>query len=342
MVAQLLDEHISLNHVRQAAGAALPPGTAVLSRRLHGVRESDLVAAPPLLQPQTELAECWLVPQASVHHGRHGCISYSTDGRWLHGTALVEERDTPGGLQAATRRAYTDLFEVLEASGCGHLLRLWNYIADINVPSGGLERYRQFNIGRQEAFLAARRSVYAGAPAACALGTERGPLTVHFLSGKMPALAVENPRQVSAYHYPDAYGPRSPTFSRGALVDIAGTHEALFISGTASIVGHATVHTGDVRRQTEETLANIEAVLAAAAPGSRATSAHDLQSLEYTVYVRHEADLPVVQQVFERKVGAGSAAARRALYMRADVCRADLLVEVEAQSILAASKELSA
>ena len=186
--------------------------------------------------------------------------------------------------------------------------------------------------GRQQAFTKAGRSAFDGAPAACALGTAAGPLRVYFLAGTKPPFAIENPRQVSAYRYPDRYGPRSPTFSRAALIDAGDGRQALFISGTASIIGHETVHVGDVRRQTEESLVNIGAVLGAAAAG--AGGPIDVQGLTCTVYLRHAADLPVVREVFERHVGADSRAARDAVYLRADICRADLLVEIEAHGFV--------
>ena len=104
----------------------------------------------------------------------------------------------------------------------------------------GLERYRQFNIGRQDAFLDSHRGATGNVPAASAIGLAGGPLSVAFLAGATPALAVENPRQVSAYLYPADYGPRSPTFSRAVRATLSG-QEALFVSGTASIVGHRTV-----------------------------------------------------------------------------------------------------
>jgi enamine deaminase RidA (YjgF/YER057c/UK114 family) len=106
----------------------------------------------------------------------------------------------------------------------------------------------------------------------------------------------------------------------------------LFISGTASIVGHETVHVGDVRRQTEESLVNIEAVReASAAQGGVSVP---LAELTCTVYVRRADDLAVVREVFENTVGPGSAAARGAVYLQADICRADLLVEIEAHGFV--------
>ena len=275
-----------------------------------------------LLAPDGAVFDAW--SGGVVVAQQHGCVRYATDGHWLHGCATLDEARFEGGLQAASRQAYADLFAVLAASASPHLLRLWNHFADMNLETGGIERYRQFNAGRQQAFTDAGRSAFVGAPAACALGTSSGPLQVYFLAGPQPPLAIENPRQVSAYDYPTRYGARSPTFSRAALAAVGGGRQALFISGTASIVGHETLHLGDVRRQTEESLANTAAVLgAAAAPMA-------MQALTCTVYIRHAADFAAVREVFERVVGAHSEAAREAVYLRADICRADLLVEIEA------------
>ena len=280
----------------------------------------------PLLARAGSAHDLWLGGRSIGPAQRHGCVQFVTDGEWLHGVAEIDDQAV--GLQAAAHRVYADLFAVLAGSRSPNLLRLWNYLADINREADGSERYRQFNAGRQQAFIEARRSAFEGSPAACALGTHGGPLRVYFLAGRRPPLAIENPRQVSAYRYPDTYGPRSPTFSRAALVDVGGGRDALFISGTASIVGHATVHLGDVRRQTEESLLNIDTVRQVAA--QRAGVPFPADALTYTVYVRRAADLAVVREVFERAVGAGTVAARDAVYLQADICRSELLVEIEA------------
>jgi len=309
------------------AGAHLPPP-----------HPSSVHAAPifsrlrpetgmPLLAPDAAALDVWFDAGARDVR-RHGCVRFALDGPWLYGCAELDDAALDGGLQAAARRVYADLFEVLAAHDQAQLLRLWNYFARINADDGGTERYRQFNIGRQQAFIEARHSAFEGAPAACALGTRSGPLRVYFLAGRTAPLAIENPRQVSAYRYPDAYGPRSPSFSRAALADIGGGRTAFFISGTASIVGHASMHIGDVRRQAEESLSNIAALRAIA--GARAGVPFDAGALSYTIYLRRPADLAAVREVFEREVGPHSAAARDAVYLQADICRAELLVELEA------------
>lgn len=261
--------------------------------------------------------------------GQCGAIHYRLDEDVLFGVLVLDETrfaadDHKTPLQQATEAAYRQVFSLLNTLRYPYLYRFWNYIAGINIHSFGLERYHQFNLGRQDAFLAQRRDVAGNVPAACALGSAQGPLAIAFLAGRVAPLAIENPRQVSAYQYPQQYGPRSPTFSRASLVRL-GQDEILFVSGTASIVGHVTLHPADVVAQTRETLANIEAVLVQAnlrtcSPG------FDLASLEYKVYVRHAADLARIRTELERIVGS----APHAVYLQADICRQDLLVEIEA------------
>lgn len=147
----------------------------------------------------------------------------------------------------------------------------------------------------------------------------RQPLVVYFLASRKAATAVENPRQISAYDYPPQYGPK-PAFSRASILG-----DILFISGTASIVGHETVHVGDVVAQTRETLTNIEALLSEA---NRVSGANrfSTRSLAYKVYVRNRADLSLIQSQLEPALDPKA----RVLYLHADICRQDLLVEIEA------------
>jgi len=330
----------ALRFGRWPLAAPEPSDRAVLGGHLIGTRDGAAAHWPilpcPLLSPGEPMFDAWL-GDGEIHRGRHGSLHYATNDEWLYGWAEVDESGLEGGLQEAAHQIYATLFEALDASRTPHLLRLWNYIADINRDGDSLERYRHFNVGRQQAFLEAGRSAFDNAPAACALGTTAGPLRVYCLAGRQPPVVIENPRQVSAYRYPDQYGPRSPSFSRAALAEIGDGRSALFISGTASIVGHATMHAGDVRRQTEESLANIRAIREVAS--ARAQRRFEAGDLIYTVYVRHRADLAAVREVFERHVGAEGEAARGAVYLQADICRADLLVEIEAHGFPAAEGE---
>jgi enamine deaminase RidA (YjgF/YER057c/UK114 family) len=298
-------------------GMALTPGLAAVAARPLGAGGACI--------------DAWCSPSQQVSAGQCGSVHWRHDGHWLFGSLQIDEAlDADGGMQALAQRAYQDVFATLSHTGCEHLLRLWNYLPDINGDGGGLERYRQFNLGRQQAFVEAQHPAFEGAPAACALGTPGGPFCVHFLAGRTRPLQVENPRQVSAYHYPSEYGPRSPSFSRAAVFDAGEGQVALLISGTASIVGHTSMHAGDVAAQTRETLRNLEAVLGAAR--QRSTAHFELDRLSLTVYVRHASDAPQVLSLLGDTLGTDAMALRDAVLLQGDVCRRELLVEIEAHA----------
>lgn len=288
------------------------------------------IAAPVLGGNESTLGEVWLGTSASATQEAFG-IRFRHDGNVLYGVIEVEESAyqaqgdaTP--LQLAAEDVYRRIFQLLSQEGYPHLWRIWNYLAAINADEQGLERYRQFNIGRQVAFVDRDRPAEGNVPAACALGVSEGPLTVAFLAARTAPVPIENPRQVSAYRYPAEYGPRSPLFSRAALAYLPG-QELFFVSGTASIVGHKTLHHGDVVAQTRETMANISVLLAEAEKLSR-TAPYTLAELSYRAYVRHAADFPLVAQTVAEIVGPDA----HVVYVQADVCRADLLVEIEAMA----------
>jgi enamine deaminase RidA (YjgF/YER057c/UK114 family) len=220
------------------------------------------------------------------------------------------------------------MFATLTAENYPHLLRVWNYLPAINRDEHGSERYRQFNCARQLALRACGRGQHGTVPAASALGSPlASPLVVYFLAGRTAPTFVENPRQVSAYHYPREYGRHRPAFSRATLLR-QRTGLALFISGTASIVGHRSLHLGDTAAQTRETLANIEALLAQANRAARGAR-FELSALACKVYVRRPADLPLVQAELDAALGGDA----RVIYLQADICRQDLLVEIEATAM---------
>lgn len=310
-------------------GIEPPASLAALDLPLACVRVAPLCAgATP---PVAAVCEVWTTA-APLRRGEHGRLRYRCSEEILFGTLSIPVADAAPGaanmapaMQRAAERAYAELFAAVEALGFPHLLRVWNHVPDINGRSAGLEHYRLFNIGRQDAFLAFDRQIAgASVPAASALGAQDGSaLVVYCMAARRPAAALENPRQISAYDYPRDYGPRAPTFSRANLARIDG-QSVLFISGTASIVGHQTQHAGDAAMQTRETLRNIEALLQQAA--RRGAAGLRLEHLHYKVYVRHAHDLPLVRAELERAAGGGA----RVLYLQADVCRADLLVEIEA------------
>jgi hypothetical protein len=277
--------------------------------------------ATPQRQPDEPLLEVWL-GKRRTSRGRTGAIDWACDGDHVFGALEVEASGSD--LREATERTYDALFRFLDDRGYPNLVRVWNYFPGINREESGLERYRQFNIGRQNAFLRANRPLTGALPAACALGTHSGPLTVYFIGSRAPAVPVENPRQLSAYLYPPQYGPRSPSFSRATLLHSAD-QSMVFISGTASILGHESLHSGDAAAQTRETLANLAALVDALNREPRGAGFAP-EDFRYKVYVRPGCALEPIQW----ELAAGLPAAADILVLEAEVCRRELLVEIEA------------
>ncbi len=316
--------------LQQGAGTLHVLGHACFgsaSESLRASRATQHVNARPLYPAGDFFEERWLSRQSLCEFTAPGVHGRYNDDLFFGVIELAEPQDSPHAappLERAALAAYRLLFETLDSSGFTHLWRAWNYMADINLQTHGMERYRQFNMGRQQGFTLGARSVTGNVPAACAIGLRSGPLSVAFLAGRGPTVPVENPRQISACHYPAEYGKRPPTFARAGLARLAG-QEWLLLSGTASIVGHQTVHAGDVRQQVGETLANIEAVIAEAnrlGSGQRAFHLHDFQ---FRVYVRHAGDVAVIRGALAARL----LPAQSVLFLHADICRSDLDVEIE-------------
>jgi enamine deaminase RidA (YjgF/YER057c/UK114 family) len=310
-------------------GFAAPP-------RVAAGRVPVALSGMPLLPGQGVIGELWSVESdgpARAAVARLGRVEHGQSRDFLFGCVAIEERSCDVGgaqdpLRSATELAYRDIFAVLAATGHRHLIRIWNHLADINEWSRGDERYRRFNRGRREAFERFGLPTEGTVPAACALGAPSGtPLSIHFLAGRQAPIPLENPRQLSAYHYPGQYGSHSPIFARACMLD-GSSGTTLFISGTASIVGHESRHAGDVVAQTREALANIDALIEQANRRAGARR-YERDALRLKVYVRRPEDLPLIDGAISAHIGAEPGR----LYVRADICRRELLVEIEATGV---------
>jgi len=263
-----------------------------------------------------------------VRSGRDGDIVWSSDGALSFGVIEVDEHDhaTPGdpsGIVGAAAHAYARLTAFVQASDTPHLLRIWNYLDAITDGEGDHERYRQFCVGRARGLgeFAPERL-----PAATAIGRcdQARVLQVYWLAAAAPGTPLENPRQVSAYRYPRDYGPQPPSFARAMLPPTAD-RTPLLLSGTASVVGHATRHAGALMAQLEETLANFDALLGAARERQPALPARFGAGSRLKVYVRDRADMDAVATALDARFGDR---VPRVL-LHAAICRRDLAVEID-------------
>ena len=137
---------------------------------------------------------------------------------------------------------------------------------------------------------------------------------------------LENPNQTSAFDYGAVYSPQSPKFSR-AMAVVAGKECLIFVSGTASITDSESRHIGDPVKQTEQTLDNIAALIDSenlARHGINGMSCR-LDNLECVrVYIKRPSELEIIRQICERRLPEVPT-----IYTVADICRPELLVEIE-------------
>jgi chorismate lyase/3-hydroxybenzoate synthase len=251
-------------------------------------------------------------------------LSYAKNDQILFLTYTLDKegtRNTP--LDTLIDAAYDELLGFLQAQAYPHLLRLWNFFPAINADEQQLERYRRFCIGRQAAFARHGYVPPANIPAASAIGTGQSGLWIYGLAARTSATTLENPRQISAYHYPPRYGPRSPWFSRAVLKDW-GAEWHLYISGTASIVGHTSCNRGDPQTQLEEICRNLRMLLGTAAVQHGLDPAGLSPASVWKVYVRS----PQPALITERLAAIGGRCLPTVI-LEADLCRAELLIEVE-------------
>ncbi|MDE2156129.1 MAG: pteridine-dependent deoxygenase [Xanthomonadaceae bacterium] len=316
-----LDPHLRraprVSYRMAAAAAALDePGTLAVFGFGTGAPRSD---DPRWLRVELESfdapvpLESWQI-ETEVSCGRDGELHWSAGGGWLFTAIELDEREHDGP-EGAARHAYARLRDFVGGRAERHVLRIWNYIGAINCGAGDSERYKRFCHGRG----AGMGTFFAqGFPAATAIG-HHGPqhhLQVYLLACDRPGMRVENPRQVSAWHYPRQYGRTPPSFARAMSLP---AQDALAISGTAAIVGHASTHQDDLDAQLDETLTNLEALLGSAGMATGFDTHSPLK-----VYVRQTGDAPHVREFVRRRLPGVPV-----LLLHGDICRRELLVEID-------------
>lgn len=221
---------------------------------------------------------------------------------------------------------YEDAFAVLDeilkkhTHSYGNILRQWNYIPDICYYNEGKYEYTKFNEVRQRYY--SNLSEYPAATGIGIGGDTTRIITFSFKS-ELDVLRLENTLQTPAFYYshnkvdPNEEKPNcaKPLFAR-ALLSECKSGKVLFISGTASIRGEESV-ADDVMTQLRITIENIEEIIN--------KSNIDRQSIVLKVYLKNNilADevLSAVKKHFDTN---------QVLVVQADVCRKELLIEIEA------------
>lgn len=216
--------------------------------------------------------------------------------------------------------------------------RVWLYQGGITEEESGIERYRELNRARTDYFdsLSARGAMRMSQqgivyPASTGIGTNGSSLVLSAMvlqthRDDVRWVALENPGQTSAFDYEKKFSIKSPKFSR-AMAVITDEYATIWISGTASILDSETVHIGDIEKQTHQTIDNMERLIAEenlAAHGFKGCGATLQDLAKVRVYIKHVEDYEKCRAICEARFGS-----LPTIYANADVCRPDLLVEIE-------------
>jgi chorismate lyase / 3-hydroxybenzoate synthase len=237
------------------------------------------------------------------------------------------------GLESQIFAAYQSLARQLDHRSL-HAVRFWNHIPHINERmDDGRDRYMVFNAARYRAFCE-----WYGGPneferqvaTASGIGHCGRDLFIHCFAMQQPGVAVENPRQVAPYHYSKRFGPLPPAFARATVLSGDEALPArILVGGTASVRGEDSVYLDNLARQLDETFENLAALVSAAKTGVNGKVSNGRSSLarfrELRAYVPDESNVDEAIAA----ISAAFPALQRLEILRADLCRPELMVEIE-------------
>jgi enamine deaminase RidA (YjgF/YER057c/UK114 family) len=225
--------------------------------------------------------------------------------------------------EAQAIQMFTNVGSALQHHGFKYpnVVRTWIYVARL------LDWYTEMNRVRTGIYRQAGLGVAGGPafPASTGImgqsGDEACIMDVLALQSDQPGAAtatpiIRSPRQDSSFKY-------GSSFSRGVALDIEG-RRTIHISGTASInTAGASTYVGDAEHQSLETMMSIAAILE-----EQGGSLRNITSA--TLFCKDRA----AWEAWERVARLLNLPALPKICVLADVCRHDLLVEMECVAVI--------
>lgn len=254
----------------------------------------------------------------------------------------------PYDTRKAAVEAFSQMKSILddEQMSFDHLVRQWNYIGNIIEVNNGIQNYQIFNKVRGE-YYQKYRSIKSY-PAATGVGMKHGGVQLDFYGIKpeqsVKLFPVDNPDQIKPYSYGQQVlkgiqdgGQRKkqpPQFERAVLL-VDNLIATLYVSGTASIIGQDTIGIDNINNQTSVTIENVGKLYDLnrinRLIGKSETSTGKLSLLR--VYIKDQDYFVKVKQICE-----GFFPGVPVSYIETDLCRDNLLVEMEAEFSIDISK----
>lgn len=331
---------------------------AALNEHFRAALKGHLRADTPLVSyvaqpPQTpglvmEAHEVVLTAQDRLEHRHSADTPYITIERpgckrlFLSGV-------TGDVLHQSIRQQSAEVFariaRVLQAEGMpvSSIIRQWNYIEKITArDAAGHQHYQDFNDARSLFYQGAQWTT--GYPAATGIGTQWGGVMIDLdallcQDATVCVRSIDNPLQIAAHAYSQQVlvgeadralrQKTTPKFERAKAV-WKQDHGFVYISGTAAIRGEQSLEGVGIEKQTLTTLENIEYLVSRhnlRRSGIPATE--DATLITFRVYVKHRRDMQQAREVVSARYPH-----LPAIYTLTDVCRPELLIEIEGMALL--------
>jgi len=301
-------------------------------------------------KPMLVMIEAGFINSANVQveYGQAERIKFcklSTSGYTEFWLAGIEGNQRENAISESSGSAFSQLQAAFEQLGLGfnQVVRQWNYIEQIfgfqQIELQMRQNYQLFNEVRSDYYSTYRTIL--DFPAATGIGTAFHGVTIECLAviadENLRIVPISNPKQLNSFKYGQTVLKgeplknktinQPPLFERAKLI-VTGLNSRVFISGTASIVGQETIGMGDVIKQTQVTIENIELLTS-----EINLKSHYPELLIYPdkyayvrVYVKNEEDIPTVKVICQKHFGKVPMS-----FVKADICRDDLLVEIETE-----------
>lgn len=294
-------------------------------------------ATPPLMSYISQgagndrlIAEATYLTNNNVCIERHSNYLLLSSGNCQE---IITNGIVPGDVSKSAFEQSVEIFgiigDILQRNGFrpSDIYRQWNYIQHITDGKEGSQNYQEFNDARSIFY--SGDSWANGYPAATGIGTSAGGVMVELCAIKdcdVPNKPIDNPLQIAAHNYSqrvldgkaiDALqGLTTPKFERARLLD-----DKIFISGTAAIKGENSNFSNNTVEQAAETMEIMNHLV------SKENIPVENNGSEYEllrIYVKRKGDIPAVMQYMQQHYPAPAKH-----YLVADVCRPELLIEIE-------------
>jgi enamine deaminase RidA (YjgF/YER057c/UK114 family) len=297
-------------------------------------REIPVTLVPQPLLPKDGLcAEIYILDSVEDIEFNEGCGLIKTDDYSLIFIEGIASSDFSDGVFRQSCEVFERLDAILSKHGfCpDDIVRQWNYIGNITSLREGRQNYQEFNDARSEFYQKGKWT--EGYPAATGIGASCDGIIVGCIAYKSvnAIYPINNPLQIAAHKYSknvlvdnnvDAI-KSTPKFERAKLIEI-GNQACCFVSGTAAIRGEKSMDADSARSQTIHTIENIEYLVSKENLVKYGCKPYDLHYLNLRVYIKNAYDYEDVRSVVEERCPDIPT-----IYTIADVCRHELLVEIE-------------